>query len=311
MIEIEHVNKSFGEKKALEEFTLRVEQGECCGLVGPNGAGKTTLIKILATLLPQDNGIARVAGHDVAREARAVRAVIGYLPDVAGLYQDMRVCELLDFYADAYRLKGGARNAAIDRAIAQSGLEERRNTFVEELSLGLKQRLLLAKTLLHGPKVLLLDEPATGLDPLARASLRTQLHALRRDGVTILVSSHILTDLEDVCTRVALIAEGKNAADAEGRSVIPMAAAPSESLICDVALAGEVSEAKKLFEGLPGARLLGIEGGRARVEVTGGAREASAMLRELLSRGAVVRRFDTRGPGLEEQYRKVFEGRKG
>jgi len=309
MIELEGVKKSFGKKAALDGFTLRVEQGECCGLVGPNGAGKTTLIKILATLLPQDDGVARIAGHEMARDSRQVRSVVGYLPDVAGLYQDMRVAELLDFYADAFRLKGARRGAAIERAIEQSGLEGRRDAFVEELSLGLKQRLLLAKTLLHAPKVLLLDEPATGLDPLARAELRNQLNHLRKQGVTILISSHILSDLEDICTRVALIADGKNATDEAGRAVIPIAEPARTSVVCEIEVAGTV-EAEKLMAGIAGARLLAAAGNQLRVEVSGGAPEASAVLRELLARGAVVARFDTRGPGLEEKYRKIFEYRK-
>jgi len=307
MIEVHELRKKYGAKVALDGFSLRVEPGECCGLVGPNGAGKTTLIKILATLLPLDSGTAVVAGNDVSSGSRAARAAIGYLPDVAGLYQDMRVSELLDFFADAFALKGSARSQAIARALEISGLAGRKHAFVEELSLGMKQRLLLAKTLLHGPKVLLLDEPATGLDPLARAELRRELQGLSAKGVTILISSHILSDLEDICTRVALIAEGRNAKDSEGRTVLSMAAGPQEGTVCDFELAGEGADAAQLLAGLEGARLLSAAEGVLRVHVAGGAEEASRLLAHLLARGAVVKRFDTRGPGLEEQYRKIFK----
>jgi len=176
------------------------------------------------------------------------------------------------------------------------------------LSLGLKQRLLLAKTLLHEPRVLLLDEPATGLDPLARIELREHLKALNRDGVTIFISSHILSDLEDICSRVALIANGRNAADVKGRTVLTLQEAVPPRVICEIEVAGEAEGAARLAGEFAGARLLEHAGNRLRVEIAGGPEQAAALLRHLVGSGVAVVRFDSRGPGLEERYREAFGG---
>lgn len=308
MIEVEQVAKSYSGHCALDGFSLRVEAGELFGLVGPNGAGKTTLIKILATLLPADSGSAQIAGCDVFRAPRAVRAAAGYLPDVPGLYQDMRVEEFLEFFADAFHVKGPHRRAAVDRALNRAGLAERRDAFVEQLSFGMKQKLVLAKTLLHDPKVLLLDEPATGLDPLARIELRELLKALNREGVTILISSHILSDLEDICTRVALIANGRNAAAVDGQSVLILAgSAPPPNLCCEIQVLGDVQTAAGAAAGLPGARIVSVEGARLHVEVPGGPEQGTALLARLAAAGVTIVHFDSRGPSLEERYRQAFE----
>ncbi len=306
MIEIEDIRKSYNGACALDGFSLRIETGELFGLVGPNGAGKTTVIKVLATLLRPDRGCARIAGHDVVRTPRAVRALVGYLPDVAGLYQDMRVGEFLEFFADAFHLRGARRRAAVEQALARAALGGRRDTYVEQLSLGMKQRLLLAKILLHEPKVLLLDEPATGLDPLARIELRELLKELNQKGVTIFISSHILSDLEDICTRVALIAGGRNAADAEGHTVLNLAGRVQPRLTCEIEVLGAAEVAIPVVQAFDGARVLAADGSRLRFEVEGGVEQASALLQHLLRAGVVVVGFDCRGPGLEERYRQAF-----
>ena len=310
MIEIESIGKHYGRRVALENFSLRVESGELFGLVGPNGAGKSTLIKILATLQPPDSGRARVNGKDVIAEPSSVRAVIGYLPDVPGLYQDMRVEEFLEFFADAFHLREPRRRQAVDRALARSSLERRRNDFVEQLSFGMKQRLVLAKTLLHDPPVLLLDEPATGLDPLARIELRGLLKELNREGLTIFLSSHILSDLEDICTRVALIADGRNAAGSDGQSVLSLSAPSAQSdarVACEVEVLGDLQFAARASSDFPGAQLLSTQGQQLRVELPGGSEQGTAWLQHLLSAGVKIVHFDSRGPGLEERYRQAFE----
>jgi ABC-2 type transport system ATP-binding protein len=314
MIDVELLGKKYHKHCALENFSIHVEDGELFGLVGPNGAGKTTLIKILATLQPPDGGTARVGGHDVVKEPRAVRALAGYLPDVPGLYQDMRVEEFLEFFADAFHLKEPRRRQAINKALERSGLADRRNDFVEQLSFGMKQRLVLSKTLLHEPKVLILDEPATGLDPLARIQLRGLLKDLNREGLTILLSSHILADLEDICTRVALIAGGHNASGPDGQSVLTLtgAAAAQSTHMCEIEVVGDAQAAARSAAEIQGARLLSVEGQRLRVELLPNAILPTGFLQKMIGAGVNIVYFDSRGPGLEERYRQAFEpGRQG
>jgi ABC-2 type transport system ATP-binding protein len=302
VIEVEGLCKIFRGGRGLNGFSLRLESKELVGLVGPNGAGKTTLIKILATLQPADAGTARVSGFDVAGDVRGVRTAVGYLPDVPGVYQDMRIREFLEFFADAFRLQEPRRGSAIERALQRSGLAERADDFVEHLSLGWKQRLLLAKTLLHEPKLLLLDEPATGLDPLARIALREQLKQLHTEGVAILISSHILSDLEDICTRIVFIADGRNVDEP-----LPVAqSATAATIRCEVVFEGPVEAAERTAAKVSGSRIVEKKDGFMIVELPGGSKEASSFLGVLLTDGVVVVHFDARGPGLEERYRRAF-----
>jgi ABC-2 type transport system ATP-binding protein len=306
MIEINALRKSYRKSRGLDGFSLHLESNELVGLVGPNGAGKTTLIKILATLLPADSGSVRVSGHDVSAEPVAVRASLGYLPDVAGIYQDMRIGEFLEFFADAFCLKEPKRTAAIERALERAGLPDRRNDFVEHLSLGWKQRLLLSKILLHEPKLLLLDEPATGLDPLARIHLREQLKRLHAEGVAILISSHILSDLEDICTRIVFIADGKNVQETQAAALA--AGAPAANVRCELEFEGSADTVDRAIAGFAGARVVERKDGFLLIELPGNSREASAFLGKLLAAGITILHFDARGPGLEERYRRTFGG---
>jgi ABC-2 type transport system ATP-binding protein len=306
MIDVELLRKSFNGTRALDGFTLHVGAGELFGLVGPNGAGKTTLMKVLSTLLPMDSGTAQIDGLNVNLQLRAVKRLIGYLPDQPGVYQDMSVREFLEFFADAFQLRGARNRAAVDRALRRSGLADRSETSVEQLSFGMKQRLVLAKTLLHDPKVLLLDEPATGLDPLARIELREQLKQLQGEGITILISSHILSDLEDICTQIALIGGGRNATDAEGHSVLQLRTPQDPVRIYEIELMGDSAPAVAVVNSLAGARTLESSAGRLVVEITGADEQAAALLRALVVAGVNVLRFDHRALGLEERYRMVF-----
>jgi ABC-2 type transport system ATP-binding protein len=291
---------------ALDGFSLRVERGALFGLVGPNGAGKTTLLKVLATLLQPDGGSARIDGLELSASSLAIKAMVGYLPDQAGVYQDMSVREFLEFFAEAFRLHGPRRRRAVERALARSGLAERAESYVEELSFGMKQRLLLAKTLLHEPRVLLLDEPATGLDPSARLALRDELRRLNAEGVTILVSSHILSDLEDICTDIALIAQGRNAADAEGNTVIRLRRPELPTRAYEIEILGEAAVAAVLAAAVPGVRVLETGPARLAVEIAGADAEAAALLRHLVTAGFAVVRFAPRTVALEERYRRAF-----
>lgn len=304
MIAVDQVRKTFSGTHALDGFTLRVGSGELFGLVGPNGAGKTTLMRILSTLLVPDSGTARIAELDVSVHAREVKRMIGYMPDQSGVYQDMSVREFLEFFADAFQIRGALHRAAVNRALERSGLTDRSRDSVEQLSFGMKQRLVLAKTLLHEPKVLLLDEPATGLDPIARIELREQLKQLQSDGITILISSHILSDLEDICTQIALIGAGRNATDAEGHSVIELRAPEASVRVYEIELIGDSSSAVSTVNSV-GARVIESVVGGLVVEIVTD-EQAAAVLRALVNSGANVIRFDRRALGLEEKYRRAF-----
>ncbi len=310
MITVDQIRKSFGGTHALDGFNLQVGAGELFGLVGPNGAGKTTLMKILSTLVKADSGTAQVGGFEVSSRPREVQRLVGYMPDQPGVYQDMSVREFLEFFADAFQLTGARHRAAVDQALERSGLTARSLDSVEQLSFGMKQRLVLAKTLLHDPKVLLLDEPATGLDPIARIELREQLKRLHAAGVTILISSHILSDLEDICTQIALIGNGRNATDAEGHSVLQLHASPTPGRIYEIEILGDVSFAAAIANSVPGARFLESGVGRLDVEMTGPDMQVASLLRALVAGGVNVVRFDHRALGLEERYRLAFGERR-
>jgi ABC-2 type transport system ATP-binding protein len=194
---------------AVAGLDLTVSDGEIFGLVGPNGAGKTTTLRILATLLAATSGQAEVAGIDVRRNPDAARRVLGFMPDVFGVYDDMKVWEYLDFFARCYGIPGARRRRIIGDLLDLVDLGDKRDSYVQGLSRGMQQRLCLAHTLVHDPQVLLLDEPASGLDPRARVELRELLRELRSLGKTIVISSHILPELEELCTAVAIVDHGQ------------------------------------------------------------------------------------------------------
>jgi ABC-2 type transport system ATP-binding protein len=194
---------------AVAGLDLDVEDGEIFGLVGPNGAGKTTTLRILATLLSATSGEAEIAGINVRTNPDAARRVLGFMPDVFGVYDDMKVWEYLDFFARCYRIPAARRRQMIGDLLDLVDLGDKRNVYVQALSRGMQQRLCLAHTLVHDPQVLLLDEPASGLDPRARVELRELLRELRSLGKTIVISSHILPELEELCTSVAIVDHGR------------------------------------------------------------------------------------------------------
>lgn len=306
MIDVENVRKSFNGTHALDGFTLHVREGELFGLVGPNGAGKTTLIKTLATLLPVESGTVRVGGLDVSSRAYDVKKVIGYMPDQPGVYQDMSVREFLEFFAAAFHIPSASQRSAVDAALARSGLAARERDSVEQLSFGMRQRLVLGKTLLHSPKVLLLDEPATGLDPMARIELRAQLKQLQAEGITILISSHILSDLEDICTQIALIGGGRNATDAEGQPVIQLRTPQAKVRTYTIETIGDSTAAVNLAKSVAGVQVLESGTGRLRVQIEGADEAVSSLLRTLVVGGVDVLRFDSHVLGLEERYQRAF-----
>ncbi len=209
IVRTEGLVKRYDGTLAVAGVDLSVQQGEIFGLVGPNGAGKTTLLRILATLLAPSAGTAEIAGMSVTRNPDQVRRVLGFMPDAFGVYDDMKVWEYLDFFARCYGIAPAARRRVIGDLLELVDLAPKRDQYVQTLSRGMQQRLCLAHALVHDPQVLLLDEPASGLDPRARVELRELLRELRSMGKTILISSHILPELEELCTSVAIVDRGQ------------------------------------------------------------------------------------------------------
>ncbi|MCI0460858.1 MAG: ABC transporter ATP-binding protein [Gemmataceae bacterium] len=220
MIETRDLTKMYGDLYALDRLTLKLEKGDVYGFIGPNGAGKTTTMRILATLLNPTWGEATVCGYSIYNGAKDIRRVIGYMPDFFGVYDDMKVIEYLEFFAAAYRIKGAERRKKCDQVLELVDLGYKRDALVTSLSRGMTQRLGLARVLLHEPQVLLLDEPASGLDPRARIEMRGLLKELRSMGKTILVSSHILPELADICNKIGIIERGKLLFDGDVDSAI-------------------------------------------------------------------------------------------
>ena len=209
MIETINLTKKYGDLVALDNLNLVVEEGSCLGFIGPNGAGKTTTIKILATLLKPTWGEARVDGNVVGYQNHLIRPIIGYVPDFLGAYEDMLVIEYLEFFAACYGLHGSKRKKVVGDVLDLTDLGYKAKSEVNGLSRGMQQRLSVARVLLHDPKVLLMDEPASGLDPRARIEIRELLKELRRMGKTIIISSHILHELSELCNAVAIVEKGQ------------------------------------------------------------------------------------------------------
>src|SRR5713101_100461 len=209
MIETRDLTKKYGELFAVKSLDLKLEPGDVFGFIGPNGAGKTTAMKILATLLNPTWGEAYICGYSIYTRPKEIRRLIGFMPDFFGVYDDMKVSEYLEFFAAAYRIKGPARRKKCDAVLDLVDLGYKREALVTSLSRGMTQRLGLARVLLHDPQVLLLDEPASGLDPRARIEMRGLLKELRTMCKTIMVSSHILPELADICNKIGIIEQGE------------------------------------------------------------------------------------------------------
>ena len=209
MLTLDRLTKKYGEFTALDGLSLEIADGQLHGFVGPNGAGKTTTMRILATLLKPTSGTASVDGTDVLRNASEARKKIGYMPDFFGVYDSLKCWEYLDFYGRCYHLPSAERKQMTDRLLDLVQLTDKREAFVDSLSRGMKQRLCLARSLIHDPSLLILDEPASGMDPRARADMKTILRTLREMGKTVLISSHILPELSEMCDSLTILDHGK------------------------------------------------------------------------------------------------------
>ncbi len=306
MIETINLTKRYGELIALNNLNLKIEKGECFGFIGPNGAGKTTTIKILATLLKPTWGEARVDGLSVGPvNARQVRSWIGYVPDYFGSYEDMVVKEYLAFFAAAFGIHGKKRDSVIDDVLSLTDLAYKADAEVNGLSRGMKQRLSLARVLLHDPKVLLLDEPASGLDPRARIEIRELLKELHRMGKTILISSHILPEMEDFCTSVGIIERGQLQFVGSVKEILDRTRGGT---VLKVAVAEGSAQAVDLLKDMPGVIETESLDGHIRIQIDASRIDASRIAATLVKQGFRLTRLQEEHVSLETAFMRLTKG---
>jgi ABC-2 type transport system ATP-binding protein len=312
IIETRDLMKNFGGFHALRGVSINVPAGSIYGFVGPNGAGKTTTMRILTTLTRPTTGEAWVAGHSVLNDRRAVRRAIGYMPDEFGVYEDLRVWEYLDFFAACYDIPENDRKRLVGDLLELVDLTHRRDDMVDKLSRGMKQRLSLARTLAHDPQVLILDEPASGLDPRARVEIRELLGELSNMGKTIFFSSHILADVEDICSHIGIIEAGQIIMEGsidelkqqlmETRELI-ITVRDSEAAAQVITLINSVRDVQK-------AELMTPRGGHSRVRVEFGGDDEGviALNRKLVQEGIALLGFQEEVRDLEHMFMRVTKG---
>ena len=319
MIETTNLTKRYGELMALSNLNLTIEAGQCFGFIGPNGAGKTTSIKILATLLKPTWGEARVDGLSVGPvNARQVRSIIGYVPDYFGSYDDMVVEEYLGFFAASYGITGDQRKQVIGDVLDLTDLAYKRDAEVNSLSRGMQQRLSVARVLLHDPKVLLLDEPASGLDPRARIEMRELLKELHLMGKTILISSHILLELADLCDVVGVMEQGELKFTGTMEEILERAQQSGGAAVLTVGVDGKQAQAAALLKALPGvSEVQPTKTGTLKVTFAqraagspsaAGPPPAAAVAKALIEGGFALTRLDEEQMNLETAFMRLTKG---
>src|SRR5436190_5718827 len=305
MIELIDFGKDYGDFRAVERLNLKIEAGEMFGFIGPNGAGKSTTIRFLSTLLKASRGEGIVNGHSVTRDPMAVRYSIGYMPDNFGVYDGMKVWEFLDFFAVAYKIGKAKRKQVISDVLELLDLGHKRDDYVNGLSRGMKQRLCMAKTLVHDPPVLILDEPTSGLDPRARIEVKALFKELRRMGKTILISSHILTELADCCTSIGIIERGQllmhGPIDEVYRKI-------RGNRVVEIKFVDSMDVGLSIIRSFPHTRDVQIEDHQVTVEMAADDGQVAALLEQLTNSPAKIRSFYEKDPTLEDVFMMVTKG---
>ena len=298
-IEIRDLRVDYGEFVAVKDISLSIPFGQVYGLVGPNGAGKTSTFRVITTLMEPTYGEVKVAGFDISEHAQEAREVIGYMPDLAPVPSDLKLWEFLDFYAQAHRIGGRARRRErVEQCLDAVDLIEKRNDWAKALSRGQTQRLVLAKTLLHDPQVLILDEPASGLDPLSRRDLRLTLQGLASQGRAVFVSSHILTELAEMCSSICVMNQGKILASGSVGEV--RAALGSAERKINVITLGQPQILAQWLEDQPGVREVLAFEDQVSFQFTGSHEDQGVLLHNLVSQGFGIRSFEEGRSSFED-----------
>jgi ABC-2 type transport system ATP-binding protein len=306
MLQLDGLVRHFDGVRAVDNVSFSVDRGKVLGFIGPNGAGKTTTMRILATLDVPQAGDARIGGYSVMDDPEKVRRITGFMPDYAGVYANTTVAEYLDFFARAHDLRGGARRRAVANIIEFMGIGELEDRHVESLSKGLKQRVALGRAIIHDPEVLILDEPAANLDPRARIEFRTLIRELAADGKTVLLSSHILTELAEMCDLVTVIEKGRILATGTVQDIL---ASVRLRRLLSVRLARPTDGVERFLLEQPGVLNVHEAGGRVQFEFTGGDDEQVSLVSRLIAAGFPVLEFSAHSAGLEDLFIEITEGR--
>lgn len=305
MIKTENLTKKFGEMFAIRGIELDLKEGDVFGFIGPNGAGKTTTMRIIATLSEPSWGEAYVCGYSIYNSPREIRQLVGYMPDFFGVYDDMRVIEYLEFFAAAYRIKGPARRKKCDEMLEVVDLDFKRNAFANTLSRGQTQRLGLARVLLHDPQVLLLDEPLSGLDPRARVEMRNLLRKLGQTGKTIIVSSHILPELADVCNKIGIIDRGVMQFSEKVDEVIRRV---RDQIVLHIGVVGEQQQAAELLARHPIVDSVESGDGHLTVTLNKDVNDYSDLSVALINHGFKLTMFREEEVNLESAFMTLTKG---
>lgn len=305
MIRTVNLTKKYGDFFAIKDINMELDQGDVYGFIGPNGAGKTTTMRIIATLLEPSHGEAYVCGHSIYENPREIRRLVGYMPDFFGVYDDMKVIEYLEFFAAAYRIKGEARRKRCDELLEIVDLDFKRDAFANTLSRGQTQRLGLARVLLHDPQVLLLDEPLSGLDPRARIEMRSVLRRLGQLGKTIVVSSHILPELADICNKVGIIDRGVLGYSGTVADVMKIV---RQKTILQIALKQKQDEAAELLRKENSVEDVRIDKEQLVVTLRSGETEYTHLPTLLISKGFQLLRFQEEELNLETAFMTLTKG---
>ncbi|HEX7697941.1 MAG TPA: ABC transporter ATP-binding protein [Candidatus Acidoferrum sp.] len=302
MIEFQGLRREYGDLVAVRDLRVSIPEGEVYGLLGPNGAGKTTIIRMACGLLTPTAGRVSVSGVDVHQDPELAQSHIGYLSDFFSVYDDLKVWEYLDYFGRAYKMRDSQLLPRIDEVVSQVGLEVKREVLIRGLSRGMKQRLGIARAIIHKPKVLLLDEPASGLDPKARADLRNLLLALRAEGTTVLISSHILPDLEGFCTSIGVMEKGVMVRS--GRIAEISSAESQQFRVVRLSWVGEARVEERLRSTDKISNIV-VRGSQGLFRFSGTEEDLAGVLQQLITSGIRVLAFGEVKQTIEDLYLKL------
>lgn len=308
MLSIKNLEKSYGSFKALNGVNLEIEKGDIFGFIGPNGAGKSTTMKIVAGLLSADSGEVYVDNIDAIKENRKLKEKIGYMPDFFGVYDNITAIEYLEFYASIYGIVGEeARELGMD-LLDLVNLKDKHDSYVDGLSRGMKQRLCLARCLVHNPELLILDEPASGMDPKSRYEMKSILKNLKSMGKTIIVSSHILSELGEICNKIGIIKNGKLVCQGTVEEVTIMA---SGSAPVTIQVMEDANKAVEIMRELPFVKSIALDENKIVADIIGGDKETKDLLKTLVLRDIPVISFTKSVGNLEDVFMQITEGNLG